>query len=131
MIKTSLAHTNPVSLSSGDLTNNWPVADDRAETQSPRGDIKLIAAQSLTHGHSVDPTGPRADLPLLGKRQCAWLDQVNHRHITPGRAQWGGKGMYLMVLSDVGLMVPLFCCLPWKMATNLVRSGALWPWFGT
>ena len=111
MIKTSLAHTNPVSLSSGDLTNNWPVADDRAETQSPRGDIKLIAAQSLTHGHSVDPTGPRADLPLLGKRQCAWLDQVDHRHITPGRAQWGGKGMYLMVLRDVGLMVPLFCCI--------------------
>ena len=111
MIKTSLAHNDSVSSSGGDLTHNWSVADDRAETQSPRGDIKPIAAQSVTHGHSVGPTGHRADWPLLGKRQCTWLDQVSNLHITAGRAQWGGKGMYLMVLRDVGLMVPPFCCI--------------------
>ena len=122
MIKTSLTRTDPGSLNRGDLTNNWPVADDRAETQGPRGDIKPIATQSLTHGHSVGPTGSRADLPLLGKRQCAWLNQVNHLHITPGRAQWGGKGMYLMVLKDVGLMVPPFCCIGgdvWQRLENV------------
>ena len=49
-------------------------------------------------------TDSQADLPSLGKRQCAWLDQVNNLHIAPGRAQWGGKGMYLTVLEDVGLI---------------------------
>ena len=120
MIKTSLAHNYPVSPSSGDLTNNWPVADDRAETQS--GDIKPIAAQSVTHSHSVGLRATGPDLPLPGKRQCAWLDQVNHLRITPGRAQWGGKGMYLMVLKDVGLMVPPFCCIAgdvWQRLENV------------
>ena len=130
MIKTSLVHNYSLSPSpdSGYLTNNWMLTDGWAEqTQSagPFDDIKRTAArQSVTHSHSVGlrATDSHADSPPLGTRRCAWLDQVNNLHIISGRAQWGGKGMYLMVLRDVGLMVPPFCCIEggvWQRLENV------------
>ena len=129
MIKNTSNNNNysiPLNSGGGCLTNKPLAVNNKAEqTQSAGGDIKPISTQqSVTHTHSVSlgATDSHADLPSLGKRQCAWLDQVNNLHITPCRAQWGGKGMYLTVLEDVGLMVPPFRCIAssvWQRLENV------------
>ena len=110
---------------SGCLTNCCPVVEKRTNNAGRPTDKKGFAIQQLqTPGHPAGPgaTDFEADLLPLGKRQCSRLDQVNNLLITPGRVQLGGKGMYLKVLEDLGLMVPPFRCIEgrvWQRLDNV------------
>ena len=123
MIKTSLVHNYDISLNSGScLSNNWLAPDDWAgQAQSAGGDKPIATQQSVMDSHSVGlrATDSHVDPSPLGKRQCSWLDRVNNLHITQSRAQWGGKGMYLTVLEDAGLMVPPFRCIAGRVWQGL------------
>ena len=107
------------------LTNCCRVVENRTNNADHPIDKTGFAIQQLpTPGGSAGPgaTDSHADLPSLERRQCSWLDQVNNLHITPGRVQLGGKGMYLTVLEDAGLMVPPFRCIEgsvWQRLENV------------
>ena len=127
MIKNTPSNNN-YSLSGGCLTNCCLVVENQTNNAGHPTDKTEFAIQQLqTLGHSAGlrATGSGADSSPLEKRQCSWLDQVNNLHITPGRAQWGGKGMYLTVLEDVGLMVPPFRCIEgrvWQGLENVLMD---------
>ena len=82
-------------------------------------------SQTLAYSVGLRATDSHADSSALEKRRCSWLDRVKNLHTNPGRAQWGGKGMYLTVLQDVGLMVPPFRCVEgrvWQGLENVLMD---------
>ena len=75
---------------------------------------------SATLGHLKADS--RGVLQPLAKWQCFGLDQANNRYTGADRSRWGGKGMYLRVLTDVGLKVPPFRCIAgevWQRLENV------------
>ena len=83
---------------------------------------KGFATQSEIPGHSTGlRAGVRDDLRPLGERQCLKLDQANNLHTVADRARCGGKGMYLTVLRDAGLMVPSFRCIEGRVWQSLEK----------
>ena len=81
------------------LTNKPPVVNNKAEQR--RYSERLVRK---------DADRPDDRYPLA-KRQCVGLGQTTDPGNASYRLRWGGKGMYLAVLRDFGLMVPLFRCI--------------------
>ena len=107
---------SPSSASDCAVVENCAVKNAR----HPTGKKKCAPQPSATLGH-LKADG-RGDLQPLGKWQCFGLDQANNRYTGADRPRWGGKGMYLMVLTDVGLKVPPFRCIAaevWQRLENV------------
>ena len=111
---------NNIHASSPGSVSDSPVVENRAGKNAghPTGKKRCAPQPPAVLGHSVG-LDSRANLHPLAQRQCVWLDQANHRHTGADRARWGGKGMYLKVLRDVGLKVPPFGCIAGKVWQSL------------